>query len=132
MRWIINDLKEICASLRHWHGWISILILLVFTWLAYLVAGYAFKTDTILSFLRLTRGSCSAMNNGLIIALFSGMIFFTLLAVMTLGEAQHFIIAKRKGNQTLARKALIGMLLWGSGAVSIATLALLFFRANCY
>lgn len=132
MRWIIDDIKEICASLRHWHGWLSLLFIALFVGLAYLVAGYALRTDAVLSFLRLTRGSCNTMNNSLIIAMFSGMIFFTLFAVMTLGETQHFIAAKRKGLNQQAGKALRGMLLWGGCAVAIATLALLFFRANCY
>ncbi len=132
MRWIIDDIKEICVSLRHWHGWVSIFLIALFSGLAYLVAGYALKTDAVLSYLRLTSGACNKMNNGLIIALFSGMIFFTLFAVMTLGETQHFITAKRKGVKQQARKALRGMLFWGSCAVAISTIALLFFRANCY
>lgn len=132
MKWIIEDLRRAREQLRHGHTWLVIGLIGVFTGLAYLVASYAFRTDSVLTFIRKNAGSCREMTNGLIIAMFSGMIFFGFSAVLTLGEIQRYFYARQRKVLAQARHALIWACVWGSIAISIAVSALVFFKLYCY
>jgi len=132
MKWIIDDIKRGWAQLQRWQTWLTMLLIAVFASLAYFVAGYAFRTDSILSFLHLTSGYCPTMGNGLIIAMFTGMIFFMLTALLTLGEVQRHFHAKQRGYRREASKAAYWGFFWAGLAVTIAVAALVFFKANCY
>lgn len=132
MKWIIDDIKRGWAQLQRWQTWLTMLLIAGFAALAYLIAGYAFRTDSILSFLHLTSGYCPAMGNGLIIAMFTGMIFFMLTALLTLGEVQRHFHAKQRGHHHEATKATRWGFLWGGSAIAIAAAALVFFKMNCY
>ena len=132
MKWIIDDIKRGWAQLQRWQTLLTIFLIALFCGLAYLVAGYAFRTDSILSYLRVTSGGCLTMDNPLIIAMFSGMIFFSLTAVLTLGEIQRLFHARQRRAWREAGVALRWTIFWGCCAVGISVVALLFFRANCY
>lgn len=132
MKWIIDDIKRGWVQLQRWQTLLTIFLIALFCGLAYLVAGYAFRTDTILSYLRVTSGGCRTLDNPLIIAMFSGMIFFSLTAVLTLGEVQRLFHARQRGARRESRQALRWTLFWGFCAVGISVLALLFFQANCF
>jgi hypothetical protein len=76
MQWLINDIKNALAQLGRWQTWLVIGLISLFALLAYLISGFAFKTDAILMSLRHSSGACREMSNGVIIAMFCGMIFF--------------------------------------------------------
>lgn len=131
MRAIINELKNLFAELRRWQTWLGIGLISLFALLAYLVGTYAFKSDTILMFLRHTAGSCREMTNNIIIFLFCGMIFFLFTALLTLGEVQQYLTLKQRSAHYLARKSLHWAIVWGVVAVGIAVAALIFFKSYC-
>lgn len=132
MKWIIDEIRDSWAQLKRWQTLLTLSLLALFVWLAYLVAGYAFRTDSVLSYLRITSGGCRNMSNGLIIALFSGMIFFTLASVLTIGEVQRYFHARQKNAHRESSRALGWGIFWAACAIGIAGAALLFFQANCY
>lgn len=132
MKWIIDDIRHGWAQLHKAQTQLTIFLIALFGGLVYLIAGYAFRTDSILSYLRITRGGCRTMDNGLIIALFSGMIFFSLTAILTIGEVQRLFQARQRGAWLEAGRALRWSIFWGCCAVGICIVALLFFKANCY
>lgn len=132
MKWIIDDIRRAWRQLLRWQTWLVLGLMGGFAALIYLVARYAFRTDSILSFLHLTSGQCRTMTNGLIIAMFSGMVFFALTVLATFGELQHYLIARQKNASREARKALTWTIVWGCSALTIAIAALSYFKANCY
>lgn len=132
MKWIIDYIRGSWAQLQRGQIRLTIFLIAVFGGLTYLVAGYALRTDSVLSYLRITNGGCRNMDNGLIIAMFSGMIFFTLSAVLTIGEVQRLFHARQRHSRREASLALRWTIFWGCCAVGISVVALLFFRANCY
>lgn len=132
MKWIVDDLKAALAELRQSHTWIVIGMIGLFGLLTYMVGYYAFSTDSLLLFLRRNALSCASMTNANIIALFTGMIFFSLSALLTLGELQRYFQAKQRGNYDTARKALIWAVSWMSLAIAISFGALYFFKRYCY
>lgn len=131
MKWLINDLKDLLTELGRWETWVGIGIISLFGLLAYLIGTFAFKTDSVLAFVRNTAYSCREMTNGIIIFLFCGMIFFLFSALLTLGEFQQYLEFKKHGARHQARQAL----LWGSGwagfAVTLAIGSLIFFNSYC-
>lgn len=131
MNWIIEDLKNMLVQLKRWQTWLAIGMLGIFALLAYLVGKQALKTDSLVSFLRHTSGSCRELTNGNIIFLFCGLIFFFFSAVLTLGEVQRFIDFRQRGADHQARQALIWGIGWATVAIGIAIAALLFFSAFC-
>ncbi|OMG54657.1 hypothetical protein BJN45_05400 [Azonexus hydrophilus] len=132
MKWIIDDIKRGWAQLQRWQTWLTIFLIAGFAVLAYLVASYAFKTDSVLSYLRLTNGHCRTMSNGLIIAMFTGMIFFMLTAMLTIGEAQRYFQSQQRRAYRDAAQAIKWGIFWACCAICIAVAALVFFKANCY
>lgn len=131
MQWLINDIKNALAQLRRWQTWLVIGLISLFALLAYLIGGFAFKTDAILMSLRHSSGGCRGMNNGVIIALFCGMIFFLFAGALTLGEFQQYFQFKKRAAHHQARRALIGGVSWGLGAITLAVAALIFLNLNC-
>ena len=95
MQWLINDIKNALAQLGRWQTWLVIGLICLFALLAYLISGFAFKTDAILMSLRHSSGACRTMSNGVIIAMFCGMIFFLFAGVLTLGEFQQYFQFKQ-------------------------------------
>jgi hypothetical protein len=131
MNWLINDLKDLWTELRRWETWIGIGIISVFGLLAFMIASFAFKTDSVLAFLRHTASACREMTNGIIVFLFCGMIFFLFSALLTLGEYQQYLEFKKHGARHQARQALIWGAGWGGFGVSLAVAALIFFNSYC-
>lgn len=131
MKWIIEDLKTAFAQLQRWQTWLAIGLIGLFALLAFLVGSFAFKTDSILTFVRHSANNCGQMTNGIIITLFCGMIFFLFTALLTLGELQRYLKYKSRGARYHTRQALIWGIFWGVLAVSIAIGALVFFNAYC-
>ncbi|PKO33588.1 MAG: hypothetical protein CVU34_11550 [Betaproteobacteria bacterium HGW-Betaproteobacteria-7] len=131
MTWIIEELQRVLAQLRRWQTWAAIGVITLFALLAYLVGRLALRTDSVLTFLRVSAYSCHELTNGIIIFLFCGMIFFMLSAVLTLGELQRYFHLRQRGATHQARQAL----LWCSGyaclAIGIAVSALVFFNSFC-
>ncbi|MCE1241078.1 MAG: hypothetical protein LWW83_14260 [Azonexaceae bacterium] len=132
MKWIIDDIRRALAQLTRWQFWLVVSLLGVFAGLGWLISRYAFRTDNILSYLHLTQGACRTMTNGPIIAMFSCMIFFLLTALLTLGEVQRHIEARRRAAWREMRRSLIWACVWGISALAIGVGALLFFKHNCY
>lgn len=132
MKWIIDDIRSGLAQLLRWQFWLVFAILGLFVLLSWLVAQYALRTDSVLSFLRVMPGNCRTMTNGMIIGAFSGMIFFGLMAMLTLGEVQRHLVARQRRALRDMRHSLYWSIFWGCCAVLIAVGALLFFKANCY
>ncbi len=131
MNWIIQDLKDALAQLKRRETWIAIGLIALFGVLAYAVAIFALRTDSVLMFLRHTVGSCREMTNGVIIFLFCGMIFFLFTAVLTLGEFQRYVEFKERGATYQARQTMFWGIGWGVLAISIAISALVFFNTYC-
>lgn len=131
MKWILDDLVRAYHQLCKWQTWLVIGLLALFAGLAYLVARLAFRTDSILIFLHRTAADCREMNNGAIIFLFCGMIFFILAAVATLGEFQRYFEFRRYGSHHQAASALQGGVLWACVATAITIGALIFFNQYC-
>ncbi|WP_265942986.1 hypothetical protein [Dechloromonas sp. A34] len=131
MAWIINDIKKALAQLRRGQTWLAIGLISLFAFLAYVVSQFAFRTDSVLMFLRHTASSCREMTNGIIIFLFCGMIFFLFTAVLTLGELQRYFDLKQRSAHYQARQTLYWGLGWGAVAIGIAVAALVFFNTYC-
>jgi hypothetical protein len=131
MKWIIEDLKTAFDQLKRWQTWLGIGLICLFALLAYLISLYAFKTDSMLMFLRHTAGACREMTNGIIIFLFCGMIFFLFMALLTLGELQQYSVLKQRNAHYQARRSLFWGIGWGTLAIGIAVAALLFFNTYC-
>ncbi|MCL2523387.1 MAG: hypothetical protein FWF20_04810 [Betaproteobacteria bacterium] len=131
MIWIIEKFKRGLAQLRHWETWVVIVLLGLFVTLAYHLGRMALWTDSKLSELGIFSHACRQLNNGLIIGLFGGMIFFLFTAVLSLGEVQRYIQFNRRGATYQARWALIRGGAWGLLAAIIAITGLFFFSTIC-
>lgn len=131
MKWIFDDISRAIEQLKLWQTWLVLGILTVFAGLAYLVGNYAFRTDAVLIFLHRTVGSCRELNNGSIIFMFCGMIFFLFTAVLTLGELQRYFDFQQRTAYHQARQALRWGIFWGCAAIVIAMTALVFFNQYC-
>jgi hypothetical protein len=131
MTWLIEEFTRFFAQLRRWQTWAAIGVLSVFGLLAYLVARLALRTDSVLTFLRVSANSCRELTNGIIIFLFCGMIFFMFSAVLTLGELQRYLQFRQRGATHQARQALIGGCCYACLAIGIAVSALVFFNSYC-
>lgn len=131
MKWLIEDLKSAWEELQRWQTWVILGFLCGFGLLVYMLIIHALQTDSFLSVLRLTRGNCQVLTNGLIITLFSGMLFFGLAALLALGEFQHYFRWKARGIYSKARNTLIWAISWTGIAVAIAVSALVFFENYC-
>ncbi len=131
MKWLIDEISKGLRQLQRKETWLVIGLLSLFGALAYLISSYAFRTDSMLIFLRHTAGACRQMTNGTIIALFCGMIFFLFTAILTLGEMQRYFEFKTRGANRQAKSALLWGLGWGGFAVTLAVSALVFFNNFC-
>lgn len=132
MKWIIDDIKEGWSELKRGETWLVIGLLVAFSVVTFLIIRFAFRTDALLSYLGVAGGHCRQMNNTTIISIFSAMIFFALTAVLTLGEIQQHLAAKRRGARQLAEKSKRWAFIWGGIAFSLAAGALTYFNLNCY
>lgn len=131
MKWIIDDIYSALAQLKRWQTWLVLGLIGVFAALAYLVGSFAFRTDALLVYLHRTAGACRELNNGMIIFMFCGMIFFLFAALLTLGEFQQYFEYKQRNAYHQARQSLLWGIGWGVGTVSIAISALVFFNQYC-
>lgn len=131
MNWFFEDLKRAWVQLHRWQTWLTIALICMFAGLAFLVGTFAFRTDSILVYLHRTASACREMNNGMIIFMFCGMIFFTLAAVATLGEFQRYMEYRQHGAAHAARLALKGGIIWALVAIAITVSALIFFAKYC-
>jgi hypothetical protein len=118
-------------ELKRGSTWLVISLLGVFAVLSFVVAHFAFQTDSVLRFLRISAFGCREMTNGPIIFMISGMMFFGLSAVSTFGEIQRYYHFQECNSPTEARQAAIQGLIWGSIATLIGLAALFFFITNC-
>lgn len=128
---IRRELKAASAQLKRGETWLTIGMIAGFALLAYTVGQFAFRTDSVLLYLRHSAGACRELTNGPIIFLFCGMIFFLLATVVTFGEIQSFFDSRQRGAHYEARQALIHGLSWGGVAILITSAALLFFNTYC-
>ncbi|HLO63785.1 MAG TPA: hypothetical protein VK165_12575 [Azonexus sp.] len=131
MKWIVDDILRAIEALKRWQTWLGIGLISIFAGLAYLVTSYSFQTDAVLIYLHRTAASCQTLSNGMIIAMFFSMIFFTFSAVLTLGEFQRYVDYKRRAAHHQARQSLIWGIVWIITAISIAVAALVFFTRYC-
>lgn len=131
MNWFFEDIKRAYQQLCQWQTWLAIGLMGMFFGLAYLVSQFAFRTDSILVFLHRTASSCREMNNGSIIFMFCGMIFFALAAIASMGELQRYFEFRQYGARFEARTALRGGIFWSGVAIVIAVGALVFFAKFC-
>lgn len=131
MKWFVDDLKSALEELKRGSTWLVIGILLFFGLITLLIARFAFQTDSVLRFLRISVVACREMTNGPIIFMISGMMFFGLAAVVTFGEIQRYYHFRDRNNPREARKAATQGLLWGGFAITISVGALIFFKMNC-
>ena len=131
MKWLIEEISSGLRQLQRKETWLVIGLLSLFGLLAYMVSNYAFRTDSMLIFLRHTAGACRQMTNGTIIAMFCGMIFFLFTALLTLGEMQRYFEFKARNAHRQARSALYRGLGWGIFAVTLSVSALVFFKNFC-
>lgn len=132
MRWFIEEFKLALQQLRRSETWLFLGILTGFILLALVVLQFAFQTDSILRFLRLTAYRCQEMTNGPIIFMFCGGIFFLLAVSTTFGEVQRYYNLRHRTNGArMAREALHSGIAWGIFACAIAIAAIVFFRFNC-
>lgn len=132
MKALIQEIREALAELRRWQVWATIFLIAGFAGMAFLVAFWAMRTDSVLSFMHLTYGYCPTLNNTTIIALFAGMIFFILAAILTLGEVQRLFEMRRQKHFDAAQQALRWAMIWGGGALTITLSALYYFKTNCF
>jgi hypothetical protein len=128
---IRDELKSLLALFKRGETWLTIGMIVGFALLAYTVAQFALRTDSMLRSLHLTTGACRELTNGPIIFLFCGMIFFMLATVVSFGEIQTYFDCRKNGALYEARQALFRGLAWGGIAILITTAALLFFNAYC-
>ena len=131
MNWILNDLFHALEQLKRWQTWLVIGLIALFALLAYLVAGYAFRTDAILRFVNRTTGSCRELTNASIIFLFCGMMFFLFSSVITLGEFQRHFAFKQQNAHRQAAQSLRQGIFWVLVTVGIAVASLVFFTNYC-
>jgi hypothetical protein len=131
MKWILEDLSRALEQLKLWQTWLVLGLIAIFAGLAYLVGSFAFRTDAVLIFLNRTVGSCRELNNGSIIFMFCGMIFFVFTAVLTLGELQSYFDLQERKAYYQSRLALRWGIFWGCAAIVIAIAALIFFNQYC-
>ena len=131
MKWLIDEIGAVLSQLKRWQTWLGIGLIGFFAGLTYLVASFAFKTDSILVFMHRTGASCREMTNGTIIAMFFGMIFFAFSTILTLGEVQRYLQYKQRAAHHQIRQSLVWGIVWGMVAVSIALGALIFFSQYC-
>src|SRR5574343_1998199 len=108
MKWIVDDIHRALEQLKLWQTSLLIGLLALFAGLAYLVGLFAFRTDAVLLFLHRTVGSCRELNNGSIILMFCGMIFFLFTAVLTLGELQRYFNLLQRNADHQSGQALRG------------------------
>lgn len=128
---IRKELKSVGRQLKRGETWLTIGMIAGFALLAYTVGQFAFRTDSVLIYLRYSVGACRELTNGPIIFLFCGMIFFLLATVVTFGEFQRFFDSRQRGASYEARQALTHGLAWGGVAILITSAALLFFNTYC-
>lgn len=131
MKWIIDDILSALAQLKHWQTWFVLGLIGVFAGLAYLIGSFAFRTDALLVYLHRTAGACRELTNGMIIAMFCGMLFFLFAALLTLGEFQRYFEFKQRNAHHQAQQSLRWGIGWGLGTVAIAISALVFFNQYC-
>lgn len=131
MQWLIDEIGAVLSQLKRWQTWLGIGLIGFFVGLAYLMATFAFKTDNILVFMHRTGASCREMTNGIIIAMFFGMIFFAFSTILTLGEVQRYLQYKQRAAHHQTRQSLVWGVVWGMVAVSIALGTLVFFSQYC-
>ena len=132
MKWIINDIKEAWKELHRGETWMVIGLLVLFSVLTFLIVRFTLRTDALLNSLGVSSGHCRLMSNKTIIAMFSCMVFFALMVVLTLGEMRQYFIAKARGARQLAKKSQRWTIVWGGSALSLASGALIYFSQNCY
>lgn len=131
MTWIIEDIKRTVVQLKRWQTWAGIGLISLFALLAYLVGRHALRTDSVLTYLRVSAHSCREFTNGIIIFLFCGMIFFLFTAVLTLGELQRYFQFRQRGASHQANQAMLWGCGWGFVALAIAIAGLVFFNTFC-
>jgi len=131
MTWITEEFQRLLAQLRRWQTWAVVGVITLFALLAYLVARFALRTDSVLTFLRVSANSCRDLTNGIIIFLFCGMIFFILTALLTLGELQRYFQYRQHRATHQARQSLIWGCCYAGLAICMAISALVFFNHYC-
>ncbi len=138
MNWLIDffrelrdELRALGAQLKRGETWLMLGLIAGFGLLTYAVIRMAFKTDSVLRYLRYTVTSCRELSNGPIIFLFFGMIFFLLFAAVTFGEFQRYFTCRQQHADYEARQSLIYAICWCAAAVSISIAGLLFFNTYC-
>ncbi|MDR1994383.1 hypothetical protein [Azonexus sp.] len=132
MTWIIVEFKRGLAQLQRWQTWAVIALLGFFGVLAYQIGRMALWTDSILTYLRVSTRPCRQLTNGMIIALFCGMIFLLFFAVLSMGEVQRYIQLNQRGATWEARRALVSGIGWGVLTAAIAIAGLYFFSTTCH
>ena len=131
LKWLIDDLNSALAELKRTSTWLVLGLITAFGLLAFGVAQFAFQTDSVLRFLRISVTACRELTNGPIIFLFCGMIFFLFAVVITFGEIQRYFYFRDRRSYHQSQRAARHALGWGSVATSIAAAALVFFKSNC-
>ncbi len=131
MSWIIAEFKHALAQLQRWQTWAVIFLLGFFGVLAYHLGRMALWTDSVLTFLRVNTHSCRQLTDGIVIALFCGMIFFLFTAVLSMGEVQRYIQFTQRGATYQARRALASGIGWAALTAVIAIAGLYFFSTTC-
>jgi hypothetical protein len=132
MKWLINDLKAAFAELKRGATWLVLGLMAAFGLLSFIIANFAFQTDSVLRYLHIASFNCREMTNGSIIFLFCGMIFFSLTLISTFGEIQRYFHHRDRRSHYEARQAMIYGLVWGGVALGISIAALVFFKINCW
>lgn len=131
MKWLLEDIYRAFLYLKRWQTWLFIGLFSLFAGLAYLVSRFAFRTDSLLIYLHRTAGACREMSNGAIMFMFFGMIFFALMALLTIGEFQQFFEFRERGAHHQAKMSLRWAIGWCLFAIAIAISALVFFSRYC-
>lgn len=131
MKWLINDLKAAFAELKRGATWLVIGLIAAFGLFTFIIANFAFQTDSVLRFLKISAVSCRELTNGPIIFLFAGMIFCGLSVMCTFGEIQRYFYHRNHRSPFEARRAGIFAMMWGGLATTIFACALIFFKHNC-
>lgn len=131
MKWLLDDLKAAFAELKRGETWLVIGLMAAFGLFTFIIAHFAFQTDSVLRYLKISSFSCRELTNGPIIFLFCGMVFFALTVVSTFGEIQRYFYHRNHRSPFEARKAGIFAMIWGGAATTIFISALIFFKHNC-
>lgn len=131
MKWLFDEVERVFEALKRGSTWLVIGIITLFGVITFTVAQFAFRTDNVLRFLRISVGRCQEMSNAAIIFLFCGLIFFALAVVTTFGEIQRYYALRDRNSHFEARQAATYGMVWGGVAVSISIAALLFFHSHC-